>query len=189
MLLYTDILTGDELFSDAYPMKEVDGIAYEVECAMIVVKEGEVDIGANASAEEQEEALEDGAETVNNVVYSFRLQPTSFNKTTYGLHLKAYMKALNAKLAETNPDRVEAFRKAANEFAKKILANIKDYDFVSCNGVDEVNDATDGNGFVQYIGESMSVDPPGMVPLLNFREDGTTPYFTFWKDGVKERKL
>ena len=25
-----------------------------------------------------------------------------------------------------------------------------------------------------------------MVALLNYREDGTTPYFVMWKDGLKE---
>lgn len=28
-----------------------------------------------------------------------------------------------------------------------------------------------------------------MVALLNYREDGTTPYFTFWKDGMKITKI
>jgi len=27
-----------------------------------------------------------------------------------------------------------------------------------------------------------------LVALLNYREDGITPYFTFWKDGLKEYK-
>lgn len=36
--------------------------------------------GGNPSAEEVEEALADGAEQVNNVINSFRLQPTSFDK-------------------------------------------------------------------------------------------------------------
>lgn len=62
MLLYEDIITGDELFSDAFPMyafsrlsvavcsqrfrKEIDGIVYEVDCQMITVKAGaDVDIG------------------------------------------------------------------------------------------------------------------------------------------------
>ena len=47
---------------------------------MVTVGNGDIDIGANPSAEDGEEALEDGAETVNNVVYSFRLQPTMFDK-------------------------------------------------------------------------------------------------------------
>lgn len=36
--------------------------------------------GANPSAEEVEEAMADGASQVNNVVHSFRLQSTSFDK-------------------------------------------------------------------------------------------------------------
>ena len=36
--------------------------------------------GGNPSAEEMEEALESGAQQVNNVVHSFRLSQTSFDK-------------------------------------------------------------------------------------------------------------
>ncbi|KAI0068754.1 translationally controlled tumor-associated [Artomyces pyxidatus] len=167
MLLYTDIISGDEMFSDAFPLKVVDDIVYEVDCQMMTVKEGEVDIGANPSAEEQEEALEEGASQVNNVVHSFRLQSTSFDKKSFLTYLKGYMKAIKAKLAESDPERVDAFEKGAQAFAKKLVANFKDYEF--------------------YTGEQM--DPEGMIALLNYREDGVTPYFTFWKDGVKEVKL
>ena len=41
------------------------------------------------------------------------------------------MKAVKAKLQETKPDRVAAFEKGASDFAKKIVANFKDYEFVS----------------------------------------------------------
>ncbi|KAH7105508.1 translationally controlled tumor-associated [Auriculariales sp. MPI-PUGE-AT-0066] len=168
MLLYTDILTGDEMFSDAYPMKLVDDIIYEMDGQSITIKPGaDVDIGANPSAEEQQEELEDGAVVTINIVHSFRLQKTSFDKKSYLTYLKGYMKAVKTKLQETNPDRVEAFEKGAQAFAKKIVANFKDFEF--------------------YTGESMNVD--GMVALLNYREDGITPYFVFWKDGLKEVKL
>ncbi len=79
------------------------GIAYEVDCRMIQVKEGDVDIGANPSAEEGGEELEDGVTTVNNVVYSFRLQETSFDKKGYMVYIKGYMKKLKAYLQENNP--------------------------------------------------------------------------------------
>lgn len=168
MLLYEDIITGDEMFSDAFPIKEVDGIVYEVDCAMVTVKAGaDVDIGANPSAEEQDEGVEDGAITVNNVVHSFRLQSTQFDKKSYLTYLKDYMKAIKAKLQETSPDQVEAFEKGAQAFAKKIVGNFKNYEF--------------------YTGESMN--PEGMVALLDYREDGTTPYITFWKHGLKQVKL
>jgi len=143
----------------------VDGIVYEVDCQMIVVKAGaDVDIGANPSAEDQEEALEDGATQTNNVVHSFRLQSTTFDKKSYLTYLKGYMKAVKGKL---EPERVEAFEKGAAAYAKKIVANFKDFEF--------------------YTGESMN--PEGMVALLNYRADGITPYFTFWKHGAKQVKL
>jgi adenylate cyclase class IV len=47
-----------------------------------------VDTGANASAEEAEEALEDAEVKVNNIVNSFRLQSTSFDKKSYLTYLK-----------------------------------------------------------------------------------------------------
>lgn len=108
--------------------------------------------GANPSAEDADEALEEGSSQVNNVVYSFRLQPTSFDKKSFLTYLKGYMKAVKGKLEKSKPDRVEAFEKGASAFAKKIIANFKDYEF--------------------YVGEKM--DPEGMVALLNYREDGIT---------------
>jgi len=168
MLLYTDVISGDEMFSDAFPIKVIDDAVFEVDCQLITVKAGaDIDIGANPSSEEQDEALEEGATQVNNVVYSFRLQPTSFDKKSFLTYLKGYMKTVKTELQASKPGRVEAFEKGAQAFAKKIVANFKDYEF--------------------YTGESMNAD--GMVALLNYRDDGVTPYFTFWKDGLKEVKL
>lgn len=48
-----------------------------------------VDTGANASAEAgDDEALEDTAVKVNNIVHSFRLQSTQFDKKGYLSYLK-----------------------------------------------------------------------------------------------------
>ena len=88
MLLYEDILTGDEVASDAFPLcvlshldcdeplihaialsrREVEGIVFEVEAALITIKEGAVQ--------------------VNNVVHSHRLQRTTFDKKSYLTYLK-----------------------------------------------------------------------------------------------------
>ncbi|KAG1892404.1 translationally controlled tumor-associated [Suillus subluteus] len=156
------------MFSDAFPMKKVDDIAYEVDCQMIVVGNDNVDIGANPSAEEQEETLEEGQSKVNNVVHSFRLQATTYDKKQYLSHLKEYMKAVTKKLEEKgDAAAVPAFKAKANDFAKKVVGKFKDYEF--------------------YTGENMN--PEGMVALLNYRDDGVTPYFTFWMHGLKEVKL
>lgn len=168
MLIFKDIVSGDELLSDAYDIETVDNAVYEVNSQMIIVKPGaDVDIGANPSAEDADEALEDGAMSINNVVYSFRLQETSFDKKSFVTYIKGYMKRVKAELTEKNPDQVPVFEKGAAAYVKKIVANFKDYEF--------------------FTGESM--DPDGMIVLLNYREDGTTPYLIFWKHGLSEDKV
>lgn len=79
------------------------------------------------------------------------------------------MKTVKEKLKEKGaPDsEIEAFQAGAQAFAKKIVGSFKDYDF--------------------YVGESM--DPDGMVVLMNYREDGTTPFVTVWKHGLTEMKV
>lgn len=131
--------------SDAYEQKEVDDIVIELDAAQIVVTEGDVDIGGNPSAEEAQEALDNGGQQVINIVHSFRLQQTSFDKKQYLSHLKGYMKTIKERLQKENPERVEAFEKGAAAYAKKIVSNFKDYDF--------------------YIGESLNDE--GMVVLVN----------------------
>jgi hypothetical protein len=93
---------------------------------MVTVSEGEVDIGANPSAEDGgDEGVESSSQTVNNVVYSFRLSETSFDKKSYMTYIKGYMKAVKGKLQESNPDRVPDFEKKAATLVKKIITNFK----------------------------------------------------------------
>ncbi|KAK4211955.1 Mss4-like protein [Rhypophila decipiens] len=169
MIIYTDIITGDEIISDSYDLIDVDGVAWEVDCAMIVEGAVHVDTGANASAEEAEEGVEDADVKVNNVINSFRLQSTSFDKKSYLTYLKGYMKAVKKALQDAgkSEEEVKEFETKAQGFAKKIIANFKDWEF--------------------YTGESMN--PDGMVVLLNYREDGTTPYVVVWKHGLKAMKV
>jgi len=168
MIIFKDVITDDEMISDSYDLKLIDGIMYEADCAMITEGAVEVDIGANASAEEADEGVQDEVVKVNNIVHSFRLQSTSFDKKSYLSYLKGYMKTVKADLQARAPDQVEAFEKGAQKYVKeKLLPNFKDLEF--------------------YIGESMN--PDGMVVLLNYREDGVTPYVMVWKHGLKEMKV
>lgn len=153
--------------SDAYDIKLVDDVIYEADCQMVTVGDGDVDIGANPSAEGGDEELDSTKETVNNVVYSFRLQQTAFDKKSFLTYIKGYMKTIKAKLQESNPDQVEVFEKGAQKYVKKVIGSFNDWEF--------------------YTGESM--DPDGMLVLLNYREDGTTPFVAIWKHGVTEYKI
>ncbi len=159
MLLFKDVFSDDEMFSDAYKYTE-KGCTLEVECKMIQVREGS-DIPVN------EEDCDDQTITVNDVVYSFRLVETQFDKKTYMTYIKGYMKKLSAYLEANNPDRVAGFKSEAQAFVKEMLGQISELQF--------------------FIGESM--DPDAMVALLLWREDGITPYIVFFKDGLKQEKL
>ncbi|KAI0118813.1 Mss4-like protein [Nemania sp. FL0031] len=171
MIIFKDAVSEskDELLSDSFDYKEVDGVVYEADCAMIEIGAVNVDTGANASAEEADEGTDDAAQKVNNIVHSFRLQSTSFDKASYGAYLKGYMKKVLAHLKAKNApeSEVDAFKKGAAAFSKKVLGSFKDWEF--------------------YTGESMDVD--GMVVLLNYREDGVTPYVVVWKHGLEEMKV
>ncbi|KAI1074446.1 TCTP family protein [Whalleya microplaca] len=79
--------------------------------------------------------------------------------------MKKVAKHLETKGA--SPEEVKDFQTKAQAFAKKIIGKFKDYEF--------------------YTGENMDVD--GMVVLLNYRDDGITPYVTIWKHGLEEMKV
>ena len=77
MKVYKDLLNGDELSTDALPMKEIEGgLILEFETKQITRDTvGNIDIGANASAEGagEDEGTEDGKVTVNNLVDACKL--------------------------------------------------------------------------------------------------------------------
>ncbi|PUU83879.1 translationally-controlled tumor protein [Tuber borchii] len=174
MIIYKDIFGGDEMISDAFDMTLSQDVVYEVDCKFITVGKGaDVDIGANASAEEQAETLEDGQESVNDVIFSFRLVQTSFDRKSYFAYLKGYMKRVKEHLTQNgaSPEEIKAFEDGAKKFVESRLTS------------QSFKDAQ----WEFYIGESMDVN--GMIVLLNYREDGKTPYMVFWKHGLKEEKV
>jgi len=168
MIIYEDIFTGNEVFSDAYPCKLIDGFVWEAEGLVISIDNSidESAIGGNASAEEADEGgAEDSKETAINLVYAFKLKPYDIDKKAYTKHIKDYGKKLVEKLKAngTSDEELDAFKAKLQKKCGEIVKNFKDYDV--------------------YINEDYNED--GMLPLLNYREDGTTPYFTYFAAGVK----
>lgn len=171
MIIYRDLISRDEMFSDIYKITEIaDGLCLEVEGKMVSRTEMSVDdslIGGNASAEGPEgEGTENTVISGVDIVMNHRLQETTFTKEAYKKYIKDYMKSIKGKLEEQKPERVKPFMTGAAEQIKHILANFKNYQF--------------------FIGENMN--PDGMVALLDFREDGVTPYMIFFKDGLEMEK-
>ena len=124
------------------------------------------DIGANPSAEEADEGLEDSSKTVNNVVQSFRLNylgDEASGSRLYGtakdymsqfksqysamivfsmlILATAYLKKVVAALKENgkSEEEIKKFQSGVQKyFTEVIKPNFKDYDF--------------------YVGESMDTD-------------------------------
>ena len=101
-----DIISGDELISDSYDLKEVDGVAYEADCAKITIGGETFDTGANASAEGGDEDADDQKETKIDVVHAFQLNETQFDKKAYLSHLKCMLLQSPATDHRTNTDHM-----------------------------------------------------------------------------------
>jgi len=169
MIIFEDIFTGNELFSDAYPCKLIDDFIWEAE-GMNVVIDNSIDesaIGGNKSAEDADEGgADDTRETKINLVYAFKLvKADHMDKKAYMAYIKGYGKKLCERLAKdgASEEEVTAIKKKLATKCGEIVKNFKDYDV--------------------YISEDYNED--GMLPLLNYREDGVTPYFTYFAPGVK----
>merc|ERR1711892_1610511 len=99
MKIYKDVFTGDELFSDTYPMKLVDNCMYEV-----YGKADDIQLaGPNASAEEADEGTDGSSESGVDLVLNHRLVETGFgSKKDYTVYLKDYMKKVVKYLEDNN---------------------------------------------------------------------------------------
>ena len=162
MLLYKDILSGDEMLSDSYDIKETE-IFLEVAGKWVTTGDEQVDIGANASAEEPEEELESTSKKVVDLVDAFRLQETSWDKKGFMGYIKGYMKSVADKLPE---DRKEKFMAEAPAAVKELLGRFSELQF--------------------FTGESMDLE--GSMAYAYYKEGATDPTFLYFKDGLKEVK-
>ncbi|KAI5297328.1 major facilitator super transporter protein, partial [Ascosphaera pollenicola] len=170
-----DIFTGDEIIADTYKLIDVPGNAlWEVDCKQYM--KGKTDFqleGANPSAEDDEEGGdEDGeAKMVLDIEESFQLSKLESkpSKDEFKKSLKSYIGRVNKKLKEQGAPEadIKEFQTNGTAAFKKIIANYDNYDV--------------------YFGSSF--DPDGMWVLIDYREDGTTPYATFWRHGLKGMKV
>jgi len=169
MIIYKDLFTEDELFSDTFPIELVDGVVYKVK-GKLRTDTFDIDekaIGGNVSAEGA--AGDEGAEAATkqgvDIVMNSRLVEYTLSKKDYMTHIKDYMKQVKTKLEETNSPDKDLFQKNVQEFVKDVLGNFKDYQF--------------------FCGESMK--PEGMLALMKWDEE--TPFMYFFKHGLDAEKV
>ncbi|KAL5726716.1 hypothetical protein ACHQM5_009731 [Ranunculus cassubicifolius] len=166
MLVYQDLLTGDELLSDSFNYKELyNGALWEVEGKWVVQGAVDVNIGANPSLEGgEDEGVDDQSVKVVDIVDSFRLQEQpAFDKKQFMTFMKRYIKLLTAKL---EGDKLEEFKKNVEGAAKFLLSKIKDLQF--------------------FVGESMHDD--GSHVFAYYKNGASDPTFLYFAHGLKETK-
>ncbi|XP_065863665.1 translationally-controlled tumor protein homolog [Euphorbia lathyris] len=166
MLVYQDLLTGDELLSDSFPYKEIEnGMLWEVDGKWVVQGAVDVNIGANPSAEGgEDEGVDDQAVKVVDIVDTFRLQeqPT-FDKKQFVTYMKRFIKLLAPKLDE---EKQESFKKNIEGATKFLLSKLSDLQF--------------------FVGESMHDD--GCLVFAYYKDGAADPTFLYFAYALKEIK-
>merc|ERR1711878_183087 len=173
MKIYKDVFSGDELFSDTYPMKLVDDCLYEVYGKHISRTEGDIQLeGSNASAEGADGDEGGDASTVSGVdlVLNHRLTETGFgSKKDYMVYLKDDMKKAVKYLEENDrASEVDTFKNNINKVMKELLGKFKDLQF--------------------FTGESMDAD--AMILIMDYKdyEGEERPVLMAFKHGLSEEK-
>merc|ERR1712024_294998 len=127
MKIYEDVFTGDEMFSDTYPLKLVENCLYEITGKHISRTQDDVKLdGANASAEEFDEGTDAASESGIDIVLNHRLCETGFgSKKDYTTYLKDDMK-----------DQVDGFKTNITTVMKSLLGKYKDLSFYTGESMD-----------------------------------------------------
>jgi hypothetical protein len=176
MLIYKDIFTGDELCSDTFPVKEVDGVILEFTGKHVQRKEGDVKLdGANASAEEEAEGFEENVETGLDIVLNHKLQEMAVytDLKQFKGYIKDYMKKLAERLAADGKEKAEI-----DDWKKKMAAWVTD--IVKKERFKELQ-------FFSGEGENAA---DGQIAILEYRteNDEEKPIMMFIKAGLEEEK-
>jgi hypothetical protein len=167
MKIYKDLFTGDELFSDSFPVELLDNVVYKVK-GKLRTDTFDIDesaIGGNPTPEGGDEGAEASSKQGVDIVLNSRLVEYTLNKKDYMTHIKEYMARVKKTLSETKPAEVDIFMKNVQGFIKDVIANYKDYQL--------------------FCGETMA--PDGMLALMKWEEE--TPYMYFFKHGLDEEKV
>jgi len=179
MLIFKDIWTEDELCSDSFPMKLVDGLIWEFKGRHVVRKEGEISLaGSNPSAEEEtDDGSDEHVERGIDFVLNHRLQEMNCyeDQATFKSYIKGFMKKVIDHMTKNNRSEADI-----NDFKKKIQAWV-----VGLLAKDRFKNLQ------FYIGENMAEGRgEGQVAIVDYREeDGTeTPVLMLVKEALVEEK-
>jgi len=179
MLIYKDIFTQDELCSDTFPVKVVDGIIIEFAGKQVTRKHGDVEIqGFNPSQEEgavdegSEEVVESGVDIILN--HSLQDMTAVYGDVkTFKEWVKEYLKKLVDHMKENgaSDDSIKEFKTKMQEWVGGLIKK----------------DRFKNLAFYCGAGENAA---DGQLGILEYRtvEDEEKPVVMFVKAGLEEEK-
>ncbi len=180
MIVYRDLISGDEVLSDAYkllPVVDAEGNVVEglMMCESKNIQKGgdDVDVGCGnafgSGGDEGGEGVDNTVQTVNNVIDGFQYTETQIGTANdFKAWIKEYMNLVVTKLREAGKpkEEIQAFKASAPNVAKFFLSKFSDVQF--------------------YLGPSF--DSQTMV--FSIYEDGAlTPNFYFIMGGLIAEKF
>ena len=177
MIVYNDIISGDEMMTDAFPQETVldsDGNLVEglfgVKSSTMSKGGENVDVGCGSAFGGGDEVLDDSVEKVNNVIDPFKYTEVPFSKKSEMLdYLKSYVRNVRTKLREsgTPQPEIKEFMAQAPAMVKFLMSKFDDLQ--------------------TFVGESMDAD--GMIVFGYYPESAHHPTFLYLKKGLKAEKF
>jgi len=174
MLVFKDIVSGDEMCSDAYKYVLKDDEFYYFPAELKQYKDGDIDdslLGGNKSAEEPgDDVVDPNVKYMIDIVHDFRLVEVQFsNKKDYmATNLKPFIGAVKKHLIKTNQLEEGKVKEWEGAFQKKVKTHLLDV----------------FSDLQFFVGESM--DSTGMVAAVNYEDD--KPVVIMFKSGLIEEK-
>ena len=126
MRIYKCRFTGDELFSDSFPFKLVDGVLFEITLSLM----------------DKRDPLDPSiTEQVLDVIDSYGLWEISMKKSEFVAYFKKYVKRIKTRLTKEEPDRVPEFTANVTKQFQRILGMWKDVQLYMGSSNDSENGA------------------------------------------------
>lgn len=179
MRVFVDIVTDDELLTDAFNFELLynDAIMKYQGKQIKLAAEGEIDIGCGnefGGAPEEEGGEEEAPRIVTDVIENAKLVLTKFEKKEFKEYIKKYFKRILAYLQEKKKeDRIDKFKAGAQEFIKHVMESYDKVEFyLGPNADEKEKDELEG----------------GVVIAIWEDEEAPAPVFYFFADGLKEVK-
>ena len=176
MKIFNDIVGGDEMLSDTFQLT----LAYEDAIIKVQSKNRpkdtlHTDIETEPVEGEQPQAqVSEPVEMVLDVVANSELKQINMSKKEFMAYIKDYFKKVISYLEENGKsDRVDGFKKGAQEFIKFIVPKFDDIElYTGANGENDEGDIV------------------GAICIAYWeKDDAPGPMFYFFKDGLKEEAV